>query len=59
MTNEIKRRNRIDLMTMAEKSIYVAMVEVEKLGADVRLTNAGILLQKARDLVADYVESVV
>jgi len=50
------RRNRIDLLTPAEKAIYDAVQEVEKAGADVRLTESVILLSKARDLVADYVD---
>src|ERR1035437_5907604 len=42
---DILRRNRIDLCIPAEKAIYDAMVELEKAGADVRLTEAGMLLQ--------------
>ena len=56
MKNELPRRNRLDLNTPAEAAIYNAMQEVEKAGADVKLTEAVILLQKARDLVADYVD---
>lgn len=55
---ETPRRNRLDLNTPAEKAIYDAMQEVEKVGADVRLTEAVILLSKARDLIADYVDKV-
>lgn len=57
MENEIPRRNRLDLNTPAEKAIYDAMQEVEKAGADVKLTEAINLLSKAKDLVADYVDS--
>lgn len=53
---EAPRRNRLDLNTPAEKAIYNAMQEVEKVGADVKLTEAVTLLSKARDLVADYVD---
>ena len=56
MADEFPRRNRLDLNTPAEKSIYDAMQEVEKLGADVRLTNAVNLLVQARNLVADFVD---
>jgi hypothetical protein len=52
------RRNRMDLFSPAELAIYNAQVEVEKIGADVRLTNAGILLQQARYLVADFIDGV-
>lgn len=57
MTNEIPRRNRFDLNTPAEKVIYEAMLEVEKMPADEKLTEAVILLSKARDLVADFVDA--
>ncbi len=53
---EIPRRNRLDQMTPAELAIYNAMQEVEKAGADVRLTEAVILLGKAKDKVADFVD---
>ncbi len=53
---ETPRRIRLDLFTPAEKAIYDAAMEVEKVGADVKLTDAVILLQQARSLVADYVD---
>lgn len=56
MITEIPRRNRLDLNTDAELSIYNAMQEVEKIGADLRLTEAIILLAKAKELVADYID---
>lgn len=56
LVNGIPRRNRIDLLTPAEKSIYDAMQEVEEIGADIKLTDAVTLLQQARDKVADYIE---
>ncbi len=52
------RRIRLDLNVPAELAIYNAMQEVEKAGADVRLTNAVIKLADARNLVADYVDGV-
>lgn len=51
-----KRRNRIDLMHPAEKIIYDAMQEVEKVGADIRLTNAINLLSEAKDNVSDFLD---
>lgn len=54
---ETPRRNRLDLYTPAEKAIHDAMQEVEKAGADVKLTEAVMLLQKAKDCVADYVDA--
>ena len=59
MENGIRRRDRLDLNTPAEVAIFKAMQEVEKSGADEKLTEAVILLAKARSLVADYVESVL
>lgn len=52
------RRNRLDLNTSAELAIYNAMGEVEKAGSDVRLTNALIKLKEARELVANFVDSI-
>jgi hypothetical protein len=57
MENEIPRRNRLDLNVPAEKAIYDAMQEVEKLPADVKLTEAVTLLGKAKDLVSDFVDA--
>lgn len=56
MMNDFPRRSRLDLNTPAEKAIYDAMQEVEKMAADERLTDAVELLQQAHDKVADYVD---
>lgn len=56
MSGDIPRRNRLDLMTPAELAIFAAVEAVEKVGADVRLTEAVILLGQARAKVADYVD---
>lgn len=53
----IPRRNRLDLMTPAEIAIHLAILEVEKVGADVKLTKAVVLLYKAKGLVADFIET--
>lgn len=55
---EFKRRIRLDLMKPAEVAIYVAMNEVEKLPADIKLTEAVTLLAKAKDLVSDFIDGV-
>jgi SHS2 domain-containing protein len=57
-TIDYQRRIRLDLMTPAELAIYNAMLEVEKIGADKRLTEAVIKLQDARTLVADFIDGV-
>jgi len=54
--NQVPRRIRLDLNTPAELAIYNAMQEVEKVGADVRLTDCVIMLSKAKDLLSDYVD---
>lgn len=54
--NDFPRRNKLDELTPAEKAIYDAIQEVEKVGADVLLTDAVILLGQAKDKVADYVD---
>lgn len=50
------RRNRLDLNIPAEAAIQNAIWEVEKVGADVKLTEVVILLGKAKDLLSDYVD---
>lgn len=52
----IPRRNRLDLMTYAERVIFQAMNEVESMGADIRLTEAVTLLAKAKDCVSDFID---
>lgn len=54
--NGFPRRSRLDLCEPAEKILYDAMQEIEKLGADERLTNAVIKLAEARELVSDYID---
>lgn len=54
--NKFPRRSRLDLCEPAELAIYNAMQEVEKMGADVKLTEAVIKLQEAKELVADYID---
>ena len=50
------RRVRLDLNTEAELSIRDSVNKVELLRASPLLTNAIILLDKARNLVADYID---
>ena len=52
----IPRRIRIDLMTSPELTIRAAMVAVEAMPADVRLTQAGERLAEALGLVSSYVD---
>lgn len=55
--NTVPRRNMLDLNTPAELAIYNAMQEVEKAGADTKLTDAIMFLQKAKDCVSDFVDA--
>lgn len=54
----IPRRIQVDRMTLAELAIRNAIQEVEKLAADSRLTEAVVLLGKAQDKVADYIDEL-
>jgi len=55
---ELPRRIRTDRWTPAEHAIGGAMEAVEAAGADVALTDAVVLLQAARERVADFVDGV-
>lgn len=52
------RRIQLNRFTAAERAIYDAVQVVEAAGADVRLTDAVVLLQAARDSVADFVDGI-
>src|SRR5574343_921446 len=58
MSNEIPRRSRLDQNTPAELAIRAAVDAVEALPADPRLTDAVVLLQEARESVANYVDGI-
>lgn len=53
---EISRRIQMDKMEPAEISIIGAMMAVEEMGADEKLTKAIDKLKEAKDLVADYID---
>jgi hypothetical protein len=52
----IPRRIRIDLNTPEELRIRECVLEVEKLGADPLLTDVVVLLQQARERLADWID---
>jgi len=54
----IATRADMQFMSDAELAILNAMHAVERAGASVALTDAVVLLGKARDRVADHVEAV-
>lgn len=56
MIDRFPRRNCLNFCTPAELAIYKAMEEVEKIGADERLTVAVTKLIEARELVADFID---
>jgi hypothetical protein len=55
MSTKTPRRIRLDLATPSEVTIRQAMAAVEAMPPDTRLTNAGMKLQEALDLVSDFV----
>ena len=54
----VHRRNHLELMAPAERTIYDAAQAVEAMQADERLTAAVMLLAQARNLVADVIDGV-
>jgi hypothetical protein len=56
MIDGFPRRSRLDYMTSTEITIRNALLEVEDLGAHELLTEAVVLLDAAREKVADWVE---
>jgi hypothetical protein len=44
-------------MTPSEKLMYDAIQEVEKLGADPKLTDIVVMLSKAKDLMSDWIDA--
>ena len=56
--NDIPRRCDQLRWTPAEFAIAKAVEAVEQMHADVRLTDAVILLQAAKDSVADFIDGV-
>ena len=59
MSIEIPRRQRLDLNTPAELSILKAIGEVEKMRSSHWNTEAIMLLQKAKDLISDDIDSEI
>ncbi|CAN5482021.1 hypothetical protein BH10PSE7_BH10PSE7_15610 [soil metagenome] len=57
-TGGTPRRNRLELMTPAELSIREAILAVEKLSGDTRLTAAVVLLGQAQNKVSDFVDHI-
>lgn len=47
----------MDKWTPAEKAIYDAIQEVEKMGCDVKLTEAVTKLSEVQNCIADYVDA--
>jgi hypothetical protein len=54
--NGVARRCRIDLYHPAETAIREAMLAVERAGCHPLLTDAVVLLEQAKNKVADFVE---
>lgn len=58
MPETTPRRNQLQKMTPVELAIRECVEQVETLGADVRLTDAVVLLSAANDSVADFIDGV-
>jgi len=56
--SDFPRRIQMQQWCEAERQIYEAMQAVERMAADVRLTDAVVLLGAARDRVADFVDGI-
>jgi hypothetical protein len=56
--NTPPRRIQMEKWVPAEKAIREAVLAVEAMPADVRLTDAVVLLQAAKDSVADFVDGI-
>lgn len=54
--SKIPRRVYVEKMVPAELAIRNAMLEIEKLPPDTRLTEAIVMLDKAKNLVSDFVD---
>lgn len=52
----ISRRIFLSELTPIEVAIRDAILEVEAMEADVRLTDAVVLLQAAKDSIGDYID---
>lgn len=57
--NKFPRRSCVYLLSPAEKAVYDAVQAVENVGADVRLTEAIVLLSQARENLADYFDEQI
>lgn len=57
METEVPRRARVDQMCQAELKIREAMLAVEDMPADTRLTDAVVLLGQAQEKVADFIDN--
>jgi len=55
--NDFPRRNRLDLNTPTELAIHEAIQQIERMPANEKLTEAVVILIKAKSLVSDYVDS--
>ena len=55
--DQFPRRSKIYLNTPAELAIRNAVEEIEKIGADEKLTDAINLLWQAKELVSDFIDA--
>lgn len=55
---EISRRCFIEKLTKEEYEIWRCIQQIEKLPADVRLTECINMLQQAKDKLGDYIDDI-
>ncbi len=58
MEKEILRRYQVDQYTPAEKAIYDAIQEVEKMGASHALTDIVLMLIEAKESLHDFIDEL-
>lgn len=54
--NNLPRRRVFEKMTDAEKSLYNSIVEIEKMPANPKLTEAQRMVMDAMEIVSDFVD---
>ena len=57
-TNNIPRRNQLNLNIPAEIAIQNAINEIEVLGANEVLTDIVIMLNESKNMLSDYIDGI-
>jgi hypothetical protein len=54
--NDLPRRRKLYCLVPAEKALYESVVEIEKLPAHPKLSEAQNLIIKASEIVSDFID---